>query len=59
MQINKNIQMSEKNGSDAELGIYATTHIGGRNSILNDNDTDLRLILIYLCIKGTNGIIYK
>lgn len=41
MQINKIILVSEKkNGFDAELGICAATYVGGRNSIINDDDND-------------------
>lgn len=49
----------KKDGFDVELGICAAFHVGGRNSIINDNDNDLCLILIYLCIKGTNAMIRK
>lgn len=49
----------KKNGFDVELGLCGAIHVGGRNSIINDNGNDLRPILIYLRIKGTNGIIYK
>lgn len=55
----KKIRYQKKDGFDVELGICAAIHVGGRNSIINDNDNDLRLILIYLCIKGTNAMIRK
>lgn len=35
-RINKNVQVSEKNGFDAELGICAAIPVSGRNSIIND-----------------------